>query len=303
MAGPRGPRRHIQGRVAALALAVCAAFAIAACDGTRATSSLAPINALPTPLLTEFPIDTTVWVSGFVVTVQSATAALDSKGGPVTARVTIENPGDEASLDVPISLVAGDKVFELAPGTQLPLIVSGGVASIELEFEVLGRPSIDDGVIRIGRDADHAAMIPLRPDTSQLEQLEPRAVAIKGTGRAGTLRVTLKRLELRWDLPDWHDELPLESAALTLTYDVTYTGDFAGGASFTADNVTLKLPDGRIVSPRADGHSQTIALLHGNRTMTGLSSRFEIPDGMTGTFALVVHDGASAKSIPFTVEP
>ena len=49
---------------------------------------------------------------------------------------------------------------------------------------------------------------------------------------------------LRWDLPDWSQELDASLEALTLTYDVTYTGDFAGGFAFTGDNVALRLPDG-----------------------------------------------------------
>jgi hypothetical protein len=64
--------------------------------------------------------------------------------------------------------------------------------------------------------------------------------------------VALQGGVLRWDLPDWGAELPLASEALTLTYNVTYTGKFAGGFAFTAANVALQLPDGTLVEPRKD---------------------------------------------------
>ena len=108
---------------------------------------------------------------------------------------------------------------------------------------------------------------------------------------------------MRWDLPDWHDELPLATEALTVTYDVTYTGTFSGGIPFTADNVRIRLPDGTVLAPRADGHSQSIVAIGPGRTARGLTSRFEVPNGLAGFVAFVLRDGSAQKLIQFKVVP
>ena len=128
---------------------------------------------------------------------------------------------------------------------------------------------------------------------------QPISVNLSGAGAAGDLRVSLRSGLLRWDLPDWSEELPDAAQALAVTYDVTYTGDFAGGFAFTAGNIQLRLPDGKYVAPRRDGHSQSIELIGAGKTKTRLFSRFEIPAGMTGRFRLVVVNDAAVKAIPF----
>ena len=82
---------------------------------------------------------------------------------------------------------------------------------------------------------------------------------------------------------------------------MTYAGDFAGGFAFTGENVALRLPDGTVVSPRRDGHSQSVELIGARKTKKNLFSRFEIPAGMIGEFALLVRNGATEKAIPFTI--
>lgn len=280
--------------------------ALSGCVGPTASpspSAAAP-DVGPTPFVTDFELGTTVWVDGFVVTVHGAIARLDAKGGPVLVLVRIENPGtDAATLDVPVRLTASGAAFELAHGTALPEIPGGAVAELTLEFEVVGRATIADGVLRIGRTEDHQVQVPFGPGAVQVLTLEPQALDLTGTATAGSLRLVLHRGVIRWDLPDWHTELPNATETLTLTYDATYTGAFAGGFAFTADSVGLRLPDGTIVAPRRDGHSQSIELLGPNQTLLGLQSRFEIPTGMTGALALVVRDGATQKAIPFTIGP
>jgi hypothetical protein len=303
MAGQRGPGRQTRGRRRAAAAGLLA-LALGGCVASpQATGTLQPITFGPTPRVTHFEIGTGVYINGFLVKVEDATASLDTKGGPVTVVAEVENLGPDASLDVPITLATGGATFELARGTELPLQSSGETDRVELEFEVLGRTSIEDGEIRIGRPCDHVAVIPLVADPTRLVSLEPRFGSIDTLGRAGSLHVALRQLSLRWDLPDVHDELPTTAAALTLFYDVTYTGDFAGGTAFTNDNVRLRLPDGTLVAPRADGHSQTIVLIHRNEFSDGMLSRFEIPSGLTGTFALVVRDGSVQAAIPFDLGP
>ncbi|HYL39749.1 MAG TPA: hypothetical protein VET90_00410, partial [Candidatus Binatus sp.] len=106
---------------------------------------------------------------------------------------------------------------------------------------------------------------------------------------------------LRWDLPDWAQELPAGTAALTLTYAVTYTGTFSGGVPFTADNIRLALPDGRLEGPRGDGRSQSITAIMPGQTVKALFSRFEIPAGLTGTYALVLVENGKQGKITFNL--
>lgn len=285
---------------------VSLAMALGGCGPSTASpgpSATVPVVG-PTPIVTEFELATTVWVDGFVVTLHSAIASLDAKGGPVSVLMRIENPGtDDATLDVPIRLTASGATFDLARGTQLPEIPAGAVAEVTLEFEVVGRVKIADGFLRIGRTEDHQVQIPFEPGPVQVITLEPQAINLGGVATAGSLRLALHRAVTRWDLPDWHTELPSGTEVVTLTYDATYTGDFAGGFAFTADNVGLRLPDGTIVAPRPDGHSQSIELIAAKQTLLGLQSRFEIPTGLTGAFALIVRDGRNQKAIPFTIGP
>lgn len=261
-------------------------------------------GAAPTPLVTRFDIGATVWIDGFVVNVASATASLDAKGGPVTVVLRIENPGTEpAALDAPVRLTASGTAFEVAHGTELPEIPAGAFVQLAIEFEVFGRSTIDDGVLRIGRTQDHQVQVPFGPGAVQLVTLEPVTFGLKGTATAGGLRVVLHGGLIRWDLPDWYTELPNATEALTLTYDAAYVGDFIGGLAFTGASVGLRLPDGSVVAPRADGHSQAIALIRPKQTIRGLESRFEIPTGVNGKFALIIRDGSTQKTIPFTIGP
>jgi hypothetical protein len=133
--------------------------------------------------------------------------------------------------------------------------------------------------------------------------LQPQTATLSGSTRTTNFHVSLRAVSRRWDLPDWNDELPVTTQAMTITYDSTYAGSFAGGIAFTADNVQLRLPDGTKVSPRPDGHSQSIELIGPGKTVKGMTSRFEIPDGLTGKFALLILDGSSVKAIPFSIGP
>lgn len=289
------------------ALAAVLAVVLGGCLAGQPSGSPSPTPFALGPSLTpvEYSPKTTVWVDGFVVTVQSATASLDPKGGVVTVLLSILNPGtDDATLDVPILLTSGAKEFALAHGSELPDVPSGGLVDISLAFDVVGQGTIDDGVVRIGRPSDHAAAIPLRPNPLELVTLQPIGATLKKTaGTAGNLHVALHRWTIRWDLPDWHDELALGTEALTVTYDVTNRGSFSGGTAFTAANVQLRLPDGTLLSPRTDGHSQSIVAIGPGKTATGLFSRFEVPNGLSGVVALVVRDGSRQKAIQFRIGP
>ena len=300
--GARRPGR----RPVAIGVLVAVPLAFAGCSaGPTPAPTLRPIVAGPTPTVTTYEVDTTAWIDGFIVTVGSATASLDPKGGTLTVQATIENAGaDDATLDAPIVVTSGDATFQLQHGVALPDQPGGSVATVSLPFDVIGRGNVDDAVIRIGRAGEHTVAIPLKPAGDQTVRLEPVELEVRGTARTVGLRVTIHHVELRWDLPDWHTELPTATAALTITYDVSFTGTFSGGFAFTGDNVRLRMPDGKTyLHPRQDGHSQSIALINAGKTAKGLSSRFEVQDGVTGRFWLVVDDGQSTRSIPFVIGP
>jgi hypothetical protein len=286
-------------------VAVLLSIVLAGCLGSEATAPPATPTAAPIPTarVTTYPLETKVWAEGFVVTFHSATASLDAKGGPVTVLATIANPGTEAAtLDSPIRLTASGAVFELVHGTELPEIPAAATLDVSLPFEVVGRSSIDDGVLRIGRSADHTTKVPFTTGPVPTLTLEPNVVALNGTTTTPEgIRLALHRRETRWDLPDWHQELPLATEALTLTYDVAYTGTFFGGVAFTEQNVTLRLPNGTVVAPRRDGHSQSILVISPNKTAKNLFSRFEIPNGTTGLFRLIVNDGTKKTTIAFRI--
>jgi hypothetical protein len=301
-----GGARRLGRRIPTIGVAFAASLALAACSAApTAAPSARPVVAGPTPTITTYALDAKGWIDGFIVKFLSATASLDPKGGTLTVLATIENTGaDDAALDAPIVLTAGDATFQLTHGTELPDLPAGDIAAVSLPFDVVGRGSVDDAVIRVGRAGDHVVAVPLLPAGGALVSLEPIELDVAGTGRTGSLKVTLHHVELRWDLPDWHDELPSATQALTITYDATYTGTFSGGFPFTGDNVRLRLPDGStFLLARQDGHSQSIARIDAGKTAKALSSRFEIQDGLTGAFALFIDDGSSTKAIPFTIKP
>ena len=286
----------------AVLVAIIAATAVG-CDAEvpSASPTLAP-TAEPTAVMTRYPLNADVWYAGLQVTFGQATATLDARGGSVEIEATFKNPGPyAAALAAPIVLIAGDDSYELRRGTELPEVPSGDSADLTLAYDMLGRSSVDDAVIRIGAAGNHQALVPLRSETGPLVTLEPLAVAATGSGVAGELTVALESGVLRWDLPDWGAELPLGSEALTLTYNVTYTGKFAGGFAFTGANVALQLPDGTMVEPRKDGRSQSIEALGPGATVLA-STRFEIPAGTRGSFGLLVNDGSSTTTIGFSVD-
>jgi hypothetical protein len=295
---------HAAIRVAAT---LATALALGGCLGgpTPAPTPTRPPIVSASPVVTVYDLDTAVWAEGFVITFHTATASLDAKGGPVVVSTGIDNAGtDAATLEAPIRLTASGAVFELARGTELPEIDGGGHADVSLQFEIVGRPSIDDGVLRIGRSADHQARVPLAPGPIEPLTLEPEKLRVSGSGSSPSFEVTFRAGEVRWDLPDWHDELPSGIEALTLTYDVTYLGTFSGGAPFTAENIALRLPDGRLVAPRRDGHSQTVVLIGPLKTVKGVISRFEVPSAMTGRFVLIVKQGSTGHGeLAFTIAP
>jgi hypothetical protein len=281
------------------------AIVLDGCASETATPSPSVTPApLATPVVTTYVLETTAWVEGLVVTVHGASASLDAKGGPVTVNMRIDNPGsDLAALDVPIRLTASGSVYNVVSGTVLPEVVAGGSADVSLVFDVVDRASIDNGVLRIGRPSDHQVQIPFSAGPIPLLTLKPQPAALSAAVTAGELHLVVRHEEVRWDLPDWYQELPLGTELLTLVYDVTYSGSFSGGISFTGSNVALRLPNGTLVAPRKDGHSQSFVVIGPRRTVKSLFSRFEIPAGTTGSIGLMVSDGFVRHAATFKIGP
>jgi len=291
---------------------LCAVAILAALAGCvdvpvpSATPTLAPTPE-PTPVTTTYQLSSTVWYEGLLVHVDSAVATLDERGGPVDVRLVFENPGDDdGQLNARILLQAdaGGADPPVAPtrDSKIPIVPAHGTAAAVLTYELQRVPSAEKAVLLFGEAPNHVARVPFTAAGGEAVQLEPLELAVSGRGDAGNLRIALRSGLLRWDLPDWSLELAGDVEVLTLTYDATFLGSFTGGYAFTGDNVALRLPDGTLVEARPDGHSQSIELIAAHQTKRGLFSRFEVPSGMTGKFALVVRNGAKSRAITFTIK-
>ena len=297
-----------QGRVRRLAALAMAVTLLAGCiDAPVPSATPTPTpSPEPTPTTITYQLGATIWYEGLIIHVDDAVATLDQRGGPVEVSLRIENPGDdEGELDGRIRLLvdvtSSDPPVEATRESKVPTIPAHGIAPALMTYELQGIASVEKGVVLIGEDLQHVARIPLTAAGGDLLDLEPVALRVSGAGTAGDLRLTLRSGVLRWDLPDWSQELVAGLDALTLTYDITYLGSFSGGFAFTGDNVRLRLPNGMVIGPRRDGHSQSIELIGAGKTKRGLFSRFEIPSGMTGRFGLIVRNGKATRTIAFNL--
>jgi hypothetical protein len=280
-------------------LSVLGAVALAGCSSSEEPSpSVEPFVPDATATVTVYHLDTSVWYAGLVMHFGTATASLDPRGGPVSVATKIENPGSDAvTPSSQIRLTVPAAGFDLTHETVLPEIAAGASADVTLSFLVEGRGSLDDAVIRIGKSDDHQAIVPFGTGPLKAVTLEPRQADAKGTANAADLRLSLRSVVVREDLPDWWLELPHTSRALIVTYDVTYLGSFSGGVAFTGDNIALKLPNGTTLSPRHDGRSQSVVLVGPGKTITRLFSRFEIPATVSGSVTLILKNGSASGTV------
>ncbi|HET9852908.1 MAG TPA: hypothetical protein VFP56_10420 [Candidatus Limnocylindrales bacterium] len=286
------------------ALLLLAALFAACASAPPASVAPTPTRApLPTPLTTAYQLGTDVWYEGLVLHMDLATAVLDSRGGTVDIAFRIENAGAEPSdLDARMTLVVAGNRIAPTRESHIPTTPAGETALALLSFELQEIDSAEDGVLEIGADPDHIAKVPFGPAGGEAVTFQPVDLKLSGTTAASSLRITLRRGLIRWDLPDWSQELTEDLRALTLTYDATFTGTFSGGLAFTGNNVALRLPNGKIVEARPDGHSQSVELIGAGKTKRGLMSRFEIPASAKGKFGLVVRSGGEERIIAFTIK-
>ncbi len=287
-----------------IAAALVAVVLLAACGTPAASVGPTPTRApAATPVETVYVLDLDVWYEGLVLHMDRATTVLDARGGTIDISFRIENAGAEPSeLDARMLLVVAGNRIEPTGESHVPSTPAGETTLALLTFELQEIASADDAVLLIGAEPDHIAKVPFGPDGGEAVSFEPIDFEVKGANAAGDLRLTLKRALIRWDLPDWSQQLTENLRALTVTYDATYSGSFGGGLPFTADNVALRLPNGKIVEPRRDGHSQSIELIGAGKTKKAMFSRFEIPVGATGEFQLLVRNGTTVTGIKFTVK-
>lgn len=286
-------------RLRAAAVAVLAIM-LAACDSTPSVAPSPTATPEPTPTVTTYQLNATVWYAGLILTFGTATSTLDERGGTVTIGLELQNPtGDDLTLDAPINLTVGGSAFQPTRETVLPSVVAGSTGYTTLTFNVLDRSSVDGAVIQVGAADLHHGIVPFGPGGTGVVSLQPIDFNLKGTAVAGDMRLSVSHGQLRWDLPDWGDELPAGTASLTVTYDVTYTGTFSGGTAFTGANIGLLLPDGRFVQPRADGRSQSVGVIGPGKTLRRLSTRFEIPVDLAGTYTLLLGNNGKRGKVTF----
>ena len=256
----------------------------------------------PTAVSKTYELGTKVWYEGLVLTFDRVTSLLDVRGGTVDLLVGVENPNpDDAQLDAAITLVVGDVRIAPTRESRIPEIPATGSVATILTFEVQAIPSVDAAAFEVGGAPDHVGRVPITPSGGDVLAYEPVAFGLTGSAQASSLKLALRSGLVRWDLPDWAQELNAKLEVLTVTYDVTYTGDFAGGLAFTGDNVALKLPDGTVLRARKDGHSQSVELVGAHKTKKGLFSRFEIPAGTTGKLLLLVQSAGDQRTIQFAI--
>ena len=288
---------------AAAALALVAATLAGCLDAATPSAAPTPTRAPdPTPTVTTYELGTTVWYEGLLLHFDRAVATLDDRGGPVEVMLRIENPEAEVGeLDGRIRLSIGTIRADATRESVVPTVPAEGTVSVVMTFELQGVVSADTAVIEVGDAPLHIAKVPLTPAAGPPVVFEPLSFELTGAATSADLRITLRRGLLRWDLPDWSQELGAGLQALTVTYDASYVGSFAGGLAFTRDNVVLRLPDGSIIGARRDGRSQSAELIGAGKTRKNLFSRFEIPAGATGRFALLVRNAGTEKAIPFTI--
>ena len=281
-----------------------ALVSVGACDSGAPTPTPGPtFEPDPTPVSTTYEMGTHVWYEGLELNFDRVTSTLDARGGPVELLVGIRNPtAEDSTLDGRITIVVGTIRMEPTRESVIPTVPAGRGVAVVLTYELQKVTSIEKAVFEVGTAPLHVARVPVAPAGGQPLTFEPVALALKGNGTARSLKVTLRSGTLRWDLPDWSQELDAGLASLTIVYDATYVGDFGGGFAFTGDNIALRLPDGRHIGSRQDGRSQSIELIGPRKTKKNLRSRFDIPSDMPGEYALVIKDGSTQRVLVFTIE-
>lgn len=242
-------------------------------------------------VLAEVPVGTTVHAGGFVVDVHAVRMVRDTVGRAfVELDATITNVGpNPARFSVPSRLEgAGPPVERVEPEEPLEINPSTPVDAV-IRFPV---PSgvgdhgedLDSARLVLGADGRHQAVVPF--DGSAATALEPRQVEVGAVLTAGHVDLIVHGGWLRFHDPLIHENLPEGRALLELSFDAV-RGE-GGAPNLTADNLRLRLPDATVLAVRRDGRSAPNVLLEPDVPATGLTARFEVPEGTAGDHALVL---------------
>jgi hypothetical protein len=280
----------------------------AACGGgepTRATDAADPPEA-PAPAESAAPVATPAsveigqgfWFAGFHVTLGSA--SFDPSVGLVTVDATFENLGSEpAVFDGTSSLVSGGSSYESSATESLPTVPGMRTGSGEFVFDVDEGFAFEDASLTFGVADINQAVVPLDV-TGEAVSLEPVPFAVSGEASAGAIAVDLTDAEVRADVPEEHGQVEAGHKALTIGFDVTNHGSYAGGFAFSYGlNLALELPDGTTIAAD-DGPIELLAL---GTTLPDQWVRFTIPDPATGEYRFVLIDDTESvrESIPFRI--
>lgn len=281
---------------------------MAACGGGEPSGPTVAVDApeAPAPVESAAPVATVAsvdvgqdfWFAGFHVTL--GTASFDPSVGLVTVDATFENLGSEpAVFDGTSSLAAGGSYYETSATESLPTVPGMSTGSGEFVFDVDEGFAFDDATLTFGVADINQAVVPIDP-AGEPVSLEPIPFDVSGKASAGAIAVDLTDAELRADVPDEHGQIEAGHKALTIGFDVTNHGSYAGGFAFSYGlNLALELPDGTTIAAD-DGPIELLTL---GTTLPDQWVRFTIPDPAAGEYRFVLIDDTESvrKAIPFEI--
>ena len=159
--------------------------------------------------------------------------------------------------------------------------------------------AFEGAVLTFGVAEINQAVVPL--DTAgETVSLEPIPFDVSGKASAGAIAVDLTDAELRADVPEEHGQIEAGHKALTIGFDVSNHGSYAGGFAFSYGlNLALELPDGTTIAAD-DGPIELLTL---GTTLRDQWVRFTIPDPAAGEYRFVLIDDTEdvRKVIPFEI--
>jgi len=171
-----------------------------------------------------------------------------------------ENIGSEPSVfDGMSSLAAGGVFYEASATQSLPTIPGQSTGAGNFVFDVDDAFTFDGAVLTVGFAEHQQAVVPFDA-IGEAVTLEPTVFDVTGHASAGAIAVDLTGAELRADVPEEHGQIAAGSEALTIGFDVTNHGSYAGGFAFSySGNLALELPDGTTIAAD-DGPIELLAL-------------------------------------------
>ena len=242
--------------IAALAIA---AAAIPACGGNDSaprprTTSGGPITTTAPPPLdeTNFVLDQHFWHDGFRVDLAGAEVWTTQARFTnrlsywLTLRGRFENFGATAAYFEPEMAILFDGLVLSRRQGNPPQVGAGSAEPGELTFLVPDDFEYQRAELVVGALGENRARVPLGPE-GEAVRLEPRAVAVDGSGAVQLLELTLTGAVLRYDDPASHSTAAEDTMTLTVSFDLLSWKE--GSGRLVNDDIELKLPDGSIAAP------------------------------------------------------